>query len=105
MARKPLTKTQIVTQVSETMQVPKKQAAVWFKSIADLAAKETKRTGQFIIPGIGKLVKAKRKARKGRNPRTGEQIRIPRKTVIKFRVAKACQDAVVPPKKKLTSDT
>ena len=50
MARKPLTKTQIVTQMSETMQVPKKQAAAWFKSIADLAAKETKRTGQFIIP-------------------------------------------------------
>ncbi len=64
-------------QMSETMQVPKKQAAAWFKSIADLAAKETKRTGQFIIPGIGKLVKAQRKARKGHNPLTGEQIRIP----------------------------
>ena len=76
MAKKPMTKTQIVAQMSETMQVPKKQAAAWFKSIADLAAKETKRTGQFIIPGIGKLVKAQRKARKGRNPQTGEQIRI-----------------------------
>ncbi len=73
MAKKPMTKTQIVAQMSETMQVPKKQAAAWFKSIADLAAKETKRTGQFIIPGIGKLVKAQRKARKGHNPRTGEQ--------------------------------
>ena len=99
-----MTQTQIVAQMSETMQVPKKQTAAWFKSIADLAVKETKRTGQFVIPGIGKLVKSKRKARKGRNPRTGEQIRIPKKTVVKFRVAKACQDAVVPPKKKLTSD-
>ena len=104
MAKKIMTQTQIVAQMSETMQVPKKQAAAWFKSIADLAVKETKRTGQFVIPGIGKLVKSKRKARKGRNPRTGEQIRIPKKTVVKFRVAKACQDAVVPPKKKLTSD-
>ena len=79
MAKKTMTKTQIVAQMSETMQVPKKQAAAWFKSIAELAVKETKRTGQFVIPGIGKLVKAKRKARKGRNPRTGEQIRIPKK--------------------------
>ena len=69
MAKKPMTQTQIVAQMSETMQVPKKQTAAWFKSIADLAVKETKRTGQFVIPGIGKLVKSKRKARKGRNPR------------------------------------
>ena len=95
MAKKPMTKTQIVAQMSETMQVPKKQATAWFKSIADLAAKETKRTGQFIIPGIGKLVKAQRKARKGHNPRTGKQIRIPKTTMVKFRVAKACLDTVV----------
>ena len=55
-------------QMSETMQVPKKQVAAWFKSIADLAAKETKRTGQFIIPGIGKLVKAQRKGAQGTQP-------------------------------------
>ena len=99
MATKPMTKTQIVAQMSETMQVPKKQAAAWFESIADLAVRETKRTGQFVIPGIGKLVKSVRKARKGRNPQTGEEIQIPKKTVVKFRVAKACKDAVVPPKK------
>jgi DNA-binding protein HU-beta len=52
-----------------------------------------------VLPGFGKLVKVKRKARKGRNPATGEEINIPAKTVVKFRVAKACKDAIVPGKK------
>lgn len=99
MASKPMTKTQIVAQFAETMQIPKKQSAVIFEQIADLAIRETKRTGQFVIPGIGKLVKSVRKARKGRNPQTGEEIQIPKKTVVKFRVAKACKDSIVPPKK------
>jgi DNA-binding protein HU-beta len=99
MAAKPMTKTQIVTHFAETMQVPKKQAAAFFDELSGLAVKETKRSGQFVIPGIGKLVKSVRKARKGRNPQTGEEIQIPKKTVVKFRVAKACKDSVVPPKK------
>jgi len=53
----------------------------------------------IVLPGFGKLVKVKRKARKGRNPATGEEIQIKAKTVVKFRVAKACKDAIVPPKK------
>jgi len=99
MATKPMTKTQIVAEFAETMQVPKKQAAVWFEEFAGMAVRETRKNGQFIIPGIGKLVKSIRNARKGRNPQTGEEIQIPKKTVVKFRVAKACKDAVVPPKK------
>jgi len=98
MASKPLTKTQIVAQFAETMQIPKKQAVAYFEQLADLAIKETKRAGQFVIPGLGKLVRSARKARKGRNPQTGEEIQIPKKTVVKFRVAKACKDAVVPKK-------
>ena len=98
MATKPMTKTQIVAEFAEKMQVPKKQAAAWFEQLAEVAVRETKKTGQFVIPGIGKLVKSVRNARKGRNPRTGEEIQIPKKTVVKFRVAKACKDAVVPPK-------
>jgi DNA-binding protein HU-beta len=98
MASKPLTKTQIVAQFAETMQIPKKAAAAYFEQLADLAIKETKRTGQFVIPGLGKLVRSVRKPRKGRNPQTGEEIQIPKKTVVKFRVAKACKDAVVPKK-------
>ena len=64
------------------------------------ATKQAKSGGQFVIPGLGKAVKANRKARTGRNPQTGEAIKIPAKTVVKFRLAKAFKDAVVPPKKK-----
>ena len=65
-----------------------------------LAVSETKKTGSFTLPGIGKLVLVKRKARMGRNPATGEAIKIPAKTVVKMRVAKAAKDAIVPGKKK-----
>jgi DNA-binding protein HU-beta len=54
----------------------------------------------FVLPGIGRLVRQDRKARMGRNPATGEAIKIPAKKVVKFRVAKAVKDAIVPPKKK-----
>jgi DNA-binding protein HU-beta len=68
--------------------------------MAMLAIAETKKAGAFTFPGIGKLVLVKRKARKGRNPATGEEINIPAKTVVKMRIAKACKEAIVPPKKK-----
>jgi len=99
MATKAMSKTQIVAHIAETAQIPKKQAASIIEEMAALAVKETKRAGQFVIPGIGKLRKVARKARKGRNPQTGEVINIPAKTVVRFRVAKACKDSVVPPKK------
>jgi len=65
-----------------------------------LATKEAKSSGQFVVPGLGKAVKAHRKARMGRNPQTGAAIKIPAKTVVKFRLAKAFKEAVAPPKKK-----
>jgi DNA-binding protein HU-beta len=61
--------------------------------------KETKKNGVFVIPGLGRLVKAERKARLGRNPQTGETIKIKAKTVVKFRVAKAAKDIIAPPRK------
>jgi len=67
--------------------------------IAEVAIKETKKNGVFVVPGIGRLVKSNRKARVGRNPQTGEAIKIPAKTVVKFRVAKAVKDTIAPPKK------
>ena len=99
MAAKAMTKTQIVNHMAEYAQLSKKAAAGLLEEFASLAVRETKKSGQFVIPGIGKLVKAHRKARKGRNPQTGETINIAARTVVKFRVAKACKDAVVPPKK------
>lgn len=99
MATKAMTKTQIVSYMAEKSGLSKKQAAGIMEEFAGLAVRETKKNGQFVIPGIGKLVKSHRKARKGRNPQTGETINIPAKTVVKFRVAKACKDSIVPPKK------
>ena len=60
---------------------------------------EPQKTGSFTLPGIGKLVLAKRKARIGRNPATGEEIKIPAKTVVKMRIAKAAKETIVPKKK------
>jgi DNA-binding protein HU-beta len=95
-----MTKPQVVAHLARKAGIPKKAVAAVMEGLAVLAAKETKSGGQFVIPGHGKAVKANRKARMGRNPRTGEAINIPAKTVVKFRFAKAFKDAVVPPKKK-----
>jgi DNA-binding protein HU-beta len=97
--KKPLTKSQIVSYFAKKFDLSKKAAASIIDEVSVLAVAETKKTGVFTFPGIGKLVLVKRKARVGRNPATGEPINIPAKTVVKMRVAKACKDAIVPPKK------
>ena len=94
--KKPMTKTQLVAHLAEQVSVTKKQAGEMLAALVETAYKQAKLG--FTIPGLGKLVVAKRKARLGRNPATGAQIKIPAKTVVKFRVAKACKDAVVPQK-------
>jgi DNA-binding protein HU-beta len=99
MARKPLTKSQVASHFAEKFGLKKKLAGEIIEEVAGLAIAETKKVGVFTLPGIGKLVLSKRKARKGFNPATGEQINIPAKTVVKMRVAKACKEAIVPPKK------
>jgi DNA-binding protein HU-beta len=90
---KPMTKSQIVTKLAEESEITKKQAAAVVAELANLAYKNAK--NGFTIPGIGKLVLVQRKARKGRNPATGEQITIKAKKVVKFRVAKAAKDAIL----------
>ncbi len=99
MAGKVMTKSQLVSLVAEKVGLTKSVANNVLETLAATAVSETKKNGQFVIPGLGKLVKSQRKARMGRNPQTGATIKIPAKTVVKFRVAKACKDAVVPPKK------
>jgi DNA-binding protein HU-beta len=100
MAGKVMTKAQLVALVAEKASLTKAAASGIMDLLAATAISETKKKGQFVIPGIGKTVKSHRKARKGRNPQTGAAIKIPAKTVVKFRVAKAFKDAVVPPAKK-----
>ena len=96
---KGMTKTALVRHFAEKLGITNKEAAAALELLADTAVKETKKNGEFTIPGIGKLVKADRKARLGRNPQTGETIKIKAKTVVKFRVAKAAKDTIAPPKK------
>jgi DNA-binding protein HU-beta len=97
--KKPLTKSQIVSYFAKKFDLSKKAASSVIDEMAALAIAETKKAGVFTFPGIGKLVLVRRKARVGRNPATGEPINIPAKTVVKMRIAKACKEAIVPPKK------
>jgi DNA-binding protein HU-beta len=96
MAAKPLSKTKIVAHIAEKVGTPKKVAANFFEELFKLAVKEAKgAAGKFVIPGIGRAVKAHRKARMGRNPQTGEAIKIKAKTVVRLRPSKAFKDAVL----------
>jgi len=88
-----MTKSQVVGGVAEAAGISKAQAKLALDALVQLAYKGAK--DGFMIPGLGKLIKVKRKARMGRNPATGEQISIPAKTVLKFRIAKAAKDAVL----------
>jgi DNA-binding protein HU-beta len=92
-----LTKSQIAEALAEKTGTTKKNAALFLEELAALAYKQAKNT--FTFPGVGKLVLVNRKARMGRNPATGEAIKIPAKRVVKFRVAKAAKDAILGPKK------
>lgn len=91
-----MTKTQLVRHMAEKLAITNKQAGTFLETLADTAIAQTKKNGMFVVPGLGKLVKAHRKARLGRNPQTGETIKIKAKTVVKFRVAKAAKDAIAP---------
>jgi len=93
-----MTKTQLVRTIAEHHEINNKTAAAFIEHLAELAVKETKKNGVFILPGLGRLVKSNRKARMGRNPQTGEAIKIPAKTVVKFRVAKVVKDTIAPKK-------
>ena len=90
---KALTKSQIASEIAEKNGITKKQAVEILEYIAELAYKNAK--NGFTVPGLGKLVLVNRKARMGRNPATGATIKIPAKRVVKFRVAKACKDAIL----------
>jgi DNA-binding protein HU-beta len=100
MAAKRMTQSQIVKTLAEKTEVSKKAVQQFLEHLAATAIGEVKRNGLFVLPGLGRLVRSDRKARVGRNPATGEAINIPAKKVVKFRVAKAAKDAIVPPKTK-----
>lgn len=90
---KAMTKSQIADYIAKKADIKKKVAVQILEDMATLAYKEAKNS--FTLPGIGKLVLVQRKARMGRNPQTGEAIKIPAKKVVKFRVAKAAKEAIL----------
>lgn len=100
MAAKRMTQSQIVRALAEEVQVSKAAARQFLQQLTDTAVREVKKNGLFVLPGLGRLVRADRKARMGRNPATGEAIHIPAKKVVKFRVAKAVKDAILQSKAK-----
>lgn len=93
---KAMSKAAIIAHFAKKFDLKKKMAASIFDELARLAYRESRNS--FTLPGLGKLVLVQRNARMGRNPKTGETIQIPAKTVVKFRVAKACKEAVLPKK-------
>ena len=95
-----MTQTQIVQTLADSCEITKKVAKNLLDTLANTAVTEVKKNGVFVIPGIGQLVRVERKARMGRNPATGAAIKIAAKKVVKFRVAKAAKEAIVPPKVK-----
>ncbi len=93
-SKKAMTQTELVSELAKKCGLKKAQVKDVFNALADIALNEVKKAGEFTLPGFGKFVKATRKAREGRNPSTGEVIKIPAKTVVKFRVGKAMREAV-----------
>ena len=98
MAAKQLTKAQTVTYLAEKTELSKKQVVGFIDELHALAVKEAKKNG-FIVPGFGKLVLANRKARMGRNPQTGEPIKIAAKRVVRIRAVKVLKDSILGPRK------
>lgn len=92
---KGMSKSEVLGSVAEKVGKSRKEVAELWQAFVDLAYSEAKTTGEITLPGLGKLQKKHREARMGRNPATGEQIKIPAKTVVKFRVAKAAKDAIL----------
>ncbi len=91
-------KSELFSHFAERFDIKRTQARDFFDELSLLCEKELKRTGEFVLPGMVKLVVQKRKARMGRNPATGEPIKIAAKTVVKARIIKQLKDSVLPKK-------
>ena len=96
--KKRMSQSEVVNHIAEKFELKRAQVKELFEELGSLASAEVKSSGEFVLPGFGKLVLSERKAREGRNPQTGEAIQIPAKTTLKFRLSKGMKDAVVPKK-------
>jgi len=93
-----MSQSEVVNHFAEKFELKRAQVKELFEELSNLASREVKESGEFVLTGFGKLVLSERKAREGRNPQTGETIQIPAKTTLKFRVHKGMKDSVVPKK-------
>jgi nucleoid DNA-binding protein len=75
-----MTKTELQSALAEATQTNKRTAGVFLDTLSDIAYKEIKKNGEFVLPGFGKLVKQKRKARTGFNPRNRRSRSQPRRS-------------------------
>ncbi|HEV2864747.1 MAG TPA: HU family DNA-binding protein [Pyrinomonadaceae bacterium] len=96
--KKRMSQSEVVNHIAEKFELKRAQVKELFEELGSLASAEVKSSGEFVLPGFGKLVLSERKAREGRNPQTGDTIQIPAKTTLKFRLSKGMKDAVVPKK-------
>lgn len=96
--KKRMTQSEVINYFAEKTGQKRADVKAFFEELSNLATREVRTNGEFVLPGFGKLVKSERKAREGRNPATGETIQIPAKTTLKFRVGKAMKDTVLPKK-------
>jgi DNA-binding protein HU-beta len=91
--RRPMRQSELIDQLAETTGLNRKQVKLFLTELASLAQREVRLTGEFTLPGLGTLVRAQRTSRLGRNPATGEQINIPARSTIKFKVSKSLKSA------------
>ena len=96
---KVMTKSATVSHLASKTGLTKKQVVVFMDEVQSLAVKEAKKSGAFVLPGIGKVVLSNRKARMGRNPQTGEPIKIAAKRVVRIRAVKVLKDSILGGKK------
>src|ERR1051326_9284104 len=96
--KKRMSQSEVVNHFAEKFDLKRAQVKELFEELSNLAAREVKQNGEFVLPGFGKMVLSERKAREGRNPQPGEPIQLPAKTALKFRLSKGMKDSVVPKK-------
>ncbi|HTW89936.1 MAG TPA: HU family DNA-binding protein [Candidatus Binataceae bacterium] len=90
-----MTQTQVAAHIAEKVEVTRKQAKSMLEELSSLVVRELKREGALRLAGLGVFRKRKSKARVGRNPATGEPIKIPARTRLRFTASKALKDAVL----------
>jgi DNA-binding protein HU-beta len=96
--KKRMTQSEVVNHFAKKIGMKRGEVKEFFNELSSLATREVRTNGEFVLPGFGKLVKAQRKAREGRNPATGETIHIPARTALKFRISKTLKTAALPGK-------